>query len=63
MEQLSVEETQTIQIPEDVRRILSTNYEIPQFSDEEDDPVDELTLDTIQKPIIASTVDVPEQEK
>lgn len=46
-EQLSIEETQTIQIPEDVRRILSTNYEIPQFSDEEDDPVEELTLDTI----------------
>ena len=46
-----------------MRRILATNYEIPQFSDDEDDPVGELTLDTIQKPVIMAPSEVPEEEK
>ncbi|CAL6053885.1 WD40_repeat protein [Hexamita inflata] len=43
------------EVPTDVQRILETNYEIPTFSDDEaGDEADDLTLDVVQKPVIAA---------
>lgn len=47
------------EVPEDILQILNANYEVPQFSDDEepDDNADELTLDIVSKPIIRQPLD------